>query len=195
MPGDLIITPKENDSESDHTIDGWSDDIELILNNILDNCNKLQREHKHQFIQLESSLKYFRIPLIILSSINSVFSVGLTTYLDQSLVSTLNCLISLICACISSVELFLNIHTAMENSLSSYQAYKLLGIKISSCLKLEREHRDKNSMGFLNEIISEYRNLFEQSLVLIVDLDDKLLNIVVPTKSLLYSSKSNEQTI
>jgi hypothetical protein len=50
-------------------------------------------------------------------------------------------------------------------------------------------------MGFLNEIISEYRNLFEQSLVLIVDLDDKLLNIVVPTKSLLYSSKSNEQTI
>jgi hypothetical protein len=192
---DLVITPKENDVESEHTVDGWSDDIELILNNILDNCNKLQREHKHQFIKLESSLKYFRIPLIILSSINSVFSVGLTTYLEQSLVSTLNCLISLMCACISSVELFLNIHTAMENSLSSYQAYKLLGIKVSSCLKLEREHRDKNSMGFLNEIISEYRNLFEQSLVLIVDLDDKLLNIVVPTKSLLYSSKSNEQTI
>jgi hypothetical protein len=183
--GDNII--EMNGSE--HTIDGWSDDIELILNNLLDNCNKLQQEHKTQFIKMESILKFFRIPLIILSSINSVFSVGLIMYLDQHVVSTLNCLISLICACISSVELFLNIHKSMESSFSSYQSYQILGIKISTCLKLERDHRDKNSIGFLNEVISEYRNLFEQSLVLITDLDDKLLNIVVPTKNMLFSPK------
>ena len=83
----------------------------------------------------------------------------------------------------------LNIHKSMESSFSSYQSYQILGIKISTCLKLERDHRDKNSIGFLNEVISEYRNLFEQSLVLITDLDDKLLNIVIPTKNLLFSPK------
>ena len=39
-------------NESVNTIDGWSDDIELILNNLLDNCNKLQQEHKNQFIKM-----------------------------------------------------------------------------------------------------------------------------------------------
>ena len=133
-------------SATEHTVDGWSDDVELVLQNLLDNCNKLQREHKKQFILMESTLKYFRIPLIILSSINSVFSVGLTMYFQQSLVSTINCLISLICACISSVELFLNIHKSMESSFQSFQSYQILGIKISTTLKLEREHRDKNSI-------------------------------------------------
>ena len=46
-------------NESVNTIDGWSDDIELILNNLLDNCNKLQQEHKSQFIKMESILKFF----------------------------------------------------------------------------------------------------------------------------------------
>ena len=177
------------DYDSDQTIETWSKDIETILDNLLENINILQAEHKKLYIQLQAKLIWFRIPLILLSSLNSVFSVGLNTYVDQSLVSTINCLISLICACISSVELFLNIHKSMESSFSSYQSYQILGIKISTCLKLERDHRDKNSIGFLNEVISEYRNLFEQSLVLITDLDDKLLNIVIPTKNLLFSPK------
>jgi len=183
----LIMADNIEIAGSEHTVDGWSDDIELVLQNLLDNCNKLQLEHKKQFILMESTLKYFRIPLIILSSINSVFSVGLQMYFEQSVVSTLNCLISLICACISSVALFLNIHKSMESSFQSFQSYQILGIKISTTLKLECEHRDKNSIGFLNEAISEYRNLFEQSMVILTEVDDKLLDIQVPVKNLLFS--------
>ena len=178
------------DGDSDETLDGWSKDIETILDNLLDNVNKLQEQHRQRFLQSQSLLIFFRIPLIILSSLNSVFSVGLTNYMEQNTVSTINCLISLICACISSVELFLNINKNMEASLQSYHGYKLLGIKISSCRKLNREHRDKNAIGFLNECISEYKNLLEQSTVLLTDLDDKLLDYKAETKNILFSPRS-----
>lgn len=170
-------------SESDHTVGSWSTDIETILTNLLENVNELQREHKTKFIMLQSQLIYFRVPLIILSSLNSVFSVGLSAYVEQQIVSTINCLISLTCACISSVELFLNIHKNMEITVSSYHGYKLLGIKISSCLKLDREHRDKNAQGFMHDCIADYRSLLEQSVVLIKDLDDRLLNYKAPVQN------------
>jgi hypothetical protein len=173
--------------DSDTTIESWSRDIEIILDNLLENINTLQAEHKKLYIQLQAKLIWFRIPLILLSSLNSVFSVGLSEYVDQSLVSTINCLISLICACISSVELFLNINKNMETTLQSYHGYKLLGIRISSCRKLDREHREKNAIGFMNECISEYKNLLEQSIVLITDLDDELLNYKAETKNVLLT--------
>jgi len=180
------------DGDTDETLDGWSKDIETILDNLLDNVNKLQEQHRQRYLQSQSLLVFFRIPLIILSSLNSVFSVGLTNYMEQNIVSTLNCLISLICACISSVELFLNINKNMEASLQSYHGYKLLGIKISSCRKLNREHREKNAIGFLNECISEYKNLLEQSTVLLTDLDDKLLDYKAETKNMLiFKSPKN----
>jgi len=173
--------------DSDTTIESWSRDIEIILDNLLENINTLQAEHKKLYIQLQAKLIWFRIPLILLSSLNSVFSVGLSDYVDQSLVSTINCLISLMCACISSVELFLNINKNMETTLQSYHGYKLLGIRISSCRKLDREHREKNALGFMNECISEYKNLLEQSIVLITDLDDELLNYKAETKNILLT--------
>jgi hypothetical protein len=175
------------DYDSDQTIETWSKDIETILDNLLENINTLQAEHKKLYIQLQAKLIWFRIPLILLSSLNSVFSVGLNTYVDQSLVSTINCLISLICACISSVELFLNINKNMETTLQSYHGYKLLGIKISSCRKLDRDHREKNALGFMNDCISEYKNLLEQSVVLFNDLDDTLLNYKAETKNVLLT--------
>jgi hypothetical protein len=173
--------------DSDMTVESWSRDIEIILDNLLENINSLQAEHKKLYIELQSKLIIFRVPLILISSINSVFSVGLNTYVDQSLVSTINCLLSLMCACISSVELFLNINKNMETTLQSYHGYKLLGIKISSCRKLDRDHRDKNALGFMNECISEYKNLLEQSVVLLTDLDDSLLNYKAETKNILLT--------
>ena len=183
------------DYDSDQTIETWSKDIENILDNLLDNINILQSEHKKLYIQLQAKLIWFRIPLIILSSLNSVFSVGLNTYVDQSLVSTINCLISLICACISSVELFLNINKNMETTLQSYHGYKLLGIKISSCRKLDRDHREKNALGFMNDCISEYKNLLEQSVVLFNDLDDTLLNYKAETKNVLLTFGSPKKSL
>jgi hypothetical protein len=153
----------------------WSTDIEGILEDIRANSEILSKHHKVQYIALQSQLVYFRVPLIVISAMNSVFSVGLNTYLDQETVSTVNCLLSLTCACISSVELFLQIQKKLEVELNSFHGYYLLGTKISAMLKLDPEHREVEGLTFLNSTVHEYNSLFETSCVNSNEFKDKLV--------------------
>jgi len=104
-----------------------------------------------------------------------VFSVGLTTYVPQTTTSVINCLISLGCACVSAIELFIGINKSMETSLFAYHGYKLLTVKISTCLKLSRANRELEGVPFLKEVINDYNKLLEQSLVISPYLDDILV--------------------
>jgi len=170
-------TPSEN---SDGTIDHWSTDVEKVLYDIRANSEILSKHHKAAYMLMQERLVYFRIPLIVFSAVNSVFSVGLNAYVSQQYVSTINCLVSLLCACISSVELFLQIQKKMEVELASYHGYYLLGTRISATLKLDRQHRESEGISFLNQSIADYNNLFEQSNVDIKDIDDQLVGIINP---------------
>ena len=78
------------------TVEGWSDDVELVCKNIEHNAIELSKLHKKHYLQLSHQQIYYRIPIIVLSSLNSIFSVGLVTYVAQPVVSTTNCVISLI---------------------------------------------------------------------------------------------------
>jgi hypothetical protein len=173
----MTAPPRKHEDDTASTVENWSTDIELVLEDIRANSEVLASHHKQSYIMLQALLIYFRVPLIILSALNSVFSVGLAVYIEQQTVSTVNCLISLICACISSVELFLQIQKKMEIELSSFHGYYLLGTKISAALKLEREHREVDGLNFLHSTVSEYNNLFEQSCVDLREIDDKLVSI------------------
>ena len=73
----------------------WSCDIELILNKIRLKSNMLNKYHKTAYFQYQHLLKSFRIPVIILSGINSVFNVALDHYIDMQTVSLLCCFLSL----------------------------------------------------------------------------------------------------
>ena len=85
-------TPRTIESISS-TTESWSSDIELILSNVLFNSNLLLIEHKKLYFYNKELFKYFKIPLIILASLNSVFSVGLNNFINQNIVSVLTCLI------------------------------------------------------------------------------------------------------
>jgi len=164
-------------NEVSSTASSWSDDIELVLRNILYNSNVLSSQHKDNYLQYKARLIYYKIPVIILSAVNSVISVGLSQFIKQDAVSVITCLLSLICGCISSIELFMNINKNQEIELDAYRGFTALSIKLSSTLKLERENRDAHGTQFLTTVISEYNRLFENSLVLISDIDDKLINL------------------
>jgi hypothetical protein len=168
---------KNEDNEIGSTASSWSDDIELVLKNILFNSNVLSSLHKSNYLEYKGRLKFYKIPVIILSAINSVISVGLSQFVRQDAVSVITCILSLICGCISSIELFMNINKNQEIELDAYRGFTTLSVKISSTVKLERENRDAHGTQFLTTVIGEYNRLFENSLVLISDIDDKLINI------------------
>jgi hypothetical protein len=141
----------------------WTKDIEDMLDNILQNTNELSMHHCTRYLKIKKRLTWYKIPVLVMSGVNSVFSVALTLYVSQQITSVVNCLMSLSCAIITSIEMYLGLTKKLELELSSFQGYRLLGIKISALLKLQRANREVDGMPFLNGIISEYKALFEQS--------------------------------
>jgi hypothetical protein len=176
---------KEEDSDVsslDTKEKSWSSDVELVLNDILNNTKQLSLIHKNNFLVLRHYLFMIRLPIIVLSSINSVLSVGMSSFVSQSITSTSNCIISLICGILGSLELFIGIQSKSDKEFETFQALKSLSIKISHTLKLEASHRETTGLMFLKEVVSEYSTIFENSLVNNMEIDDTLLQLEMKMK-------------
>jgi hypothetical protein len=152
----------------------WSNDIESVLENIRINSVVFNAEHKKRYVYLKGFLRYFKIPTIVLSGINSVISVGLQPYLQQGLISACTCIVSLIITIIGSIELYLSIQTQMENELTTSKEFYLLSIDIFKMLSLERNHRTIEGKTFLEDKFGIYEKLIEQSNVVNKKIQDKL---------------------
>jgi hypothetical protein len=159
---------------------GWSNDICGLLTNYEYNCSTLATGYKNSYLELIDLTKWFRVPLIFLSSANSVISVGLQAYMGQTMVSTLTCLISFLCGLISSVELYLQIQRRIEAQILSYRSFYLLSLKVANVMKLHPQNRHCDPVKFLEEIELEYKELFLNSNVLASKLKDRLLTVDKP---------------
>ena len=155
----------------------WSDDIDAILNNIRLNCIILSKLHKQRYFELKSTLKYYRLPLIILNGFNSIIAVGLQPYADQGTISLTNSLIALMCGIIGSIELFFGIQSRLEADLISQRDYYLLSIDIFKTISLNREHRPSPAKDYLEKSYNTYTKLIESSATLCKVKGDKLLPI------------------
>jgi len=141
----------------------WTTDIEDILENIRLNSVNYSKTHRREYFILKNKLKYFRIPIIVLSGVNSVFSVGLQPYMNQGLISVINCLLALTCGIIGSVELYLKINEQMENNFLLSKDYYILSIDIFKQLNLTRNNRTIDGKTYLDEKFNEYSKLIETS--------------------------------
>lgn len=152
----------------------WTTDIENILEGIRVNCIILTNEHKERYFSLKENLKYYRLPVIIISGINSIISVGLQPYLAQGAISITTCLLALSCSIIGSVELYLGIQKSMEIEMISQRELYLLGVDIYKTLKLTRENRQICGKDYLEKCYNDYCNLIESSNAVAKKLEDKL---------------------
>ena len=155
----------------------WTEDVEYILEKMRINCVNLSDYHRKRYHHYEGYLKYFRIPVIILSAMNSVFAVGLQPYIDQASISITNCLLSMICGIITSIELYLSIQSNMENELSASKDFYILGVDIYKTLNLNRENRGGNPRSYLDEKHAQYCKLIETSNILVKKIKDALAPI------------------
>ena len=155
----------------------YTTDIECYLENVRLNCVLLQKVHKKRYFALKSYLKYFKIPNIIISSSNSVLSVGMGAYMQQSWISGITCLLSLISAIITSIELYLGRENGMVKEEQISRAYYLLGINIFKTLSLTRENRKIDGNDYLNEVFGEYNKLIEKSCFINKSIEDRLMQL------------------
>ncbi len=64
----------------------WSTDIENVLDKLRLNCILRTKYHKSSYFMLKARLKYFKIPVIVLSGLSSVFNVALYNLVSQEVV-------------------------------------------------------------------------------------------------------------
>ena len=165
----------------------WSDEIEEICERLRVNSVNLSEYHRRRYYHFKSYGKWFRLPVIILASINSTASVGLQPVLDQQIISGITCLIGMIMGIIGSLELYLGIQTSMELELKQSKEFYTLAINLYKTLALKRENRLDDGKEFLNDKYSLYTKLCESSNLLDTEMHTDLLAKV--PEEMKYTSK------
>ena len=88
---------------------GWNKEIETILDNIRLNSITLEEYHKTNYFQYRKIVIYIKVPVIVISALNSIVSVSMQEFLPQNYVSLLNCGLSFSVGIISSISLLLKL--------------------------------------------------------------------------------------
>ena len=155
----------------------WSGDIECVLDNLRENAVVMSRKHKESYFFYKQVVKYFRIPTILLSSIGSVSSVGLTNYLHQNHISALTCGLALIVSILNSIELFLRITDTMEKENECSKLFYALAVNIKKTRMLERSRRQQEGSVYLEKSYAQYMTLMEKSNLLSGSIKDKFMEL------------------
>ena len=166
----------------------FSTDQESVLENIRVNCAMLTEYHRKNFLKLSSSITYYRIPVLLLSSVASVWSISGTSFLSQHDVSLINCLLGLTAGFITSIELFMKLDQQIKLSEDLSHKFYAVGADIFKTLSLRDENREVKGNQYLTEIFSEYIKLVEKSNILDTKLKDQLLPLPIKLERALDSS-------
>lgn len=131
-----------------------------ILDKLRINCVNLAAYHNNRY-HLYKNLLFtcFRVPLIVLSGLNSLFSVGLQTYVSQTKVSLINAVISLFCGILTSVELLLNLQKRMEVEMECGKEYYKLSVELFT--ELSKAPCDRGEKGDLGKFLTEKHNVYQ----------------------------------
>ena len=141
----------------------WPNEVEDLLEKLRINCVNLSEYHRKRYYKFKGYGKYFRLPIIVLASINSTASVGLQPVLQQGIISAITCLIGMIMGILGALELYLGIQTNMDLELKQSKEFYTLAIDIYRMLTLRREHRGEDGKDYLNKKYSNYIKLCEAS--------------------------------
>ena len=144
----------------------WTDEVEEICEKLRINCVNLSEYHRRRYYHFKSYGKYFRLPLILLASINSTASVGLQPLVSQEIISGITCLIGMVMGIISAIELYMGIQTSMELELKQSKDFYSLAIDIYKTLSLQRVNRGEDGKDYLNKMYGVYVKLCEASQLL-----------------------------
>jgi hypothetical protein len=155
----------------------WTPDIETVLDHIRFNSVLLSKEHKTRYFYLKKILRYFRLPIIVISSVNSVISVGFQNYISQTTISLINCMLALFCSLVASIEMYLAINRQMEDELMAAKEFYFISIDIFKVLQLQIERRPPDGKAYLEDRYKLYIKLVETSHLSNKRITDKLTPI------------------
>jgi hypothetical protein len=168
-------------------------DVDKILDRIRQNSTILANYHRKRFLVLKARLKYYRVPIIVISALNSVGAVSLQGFIGQTYISLINMFLSLIVGIIGSLEMFFKISEQMTTEDNGSREFYLLSVDIYKYLALDKRNRITEEKEFLSESWTRYTKLIETSYVLKKKVEDKLSALPdAPPTELFVDTSSDE---
>jgi hypothetical protein len=153
-----------SDSNEDNSVSIRKEDVYKVLQKIRNNCIHLSIYHNKRYHFYKNILfSFFRIPLIVLSGVNSFIAVGLPEQISQSTISIINSLLSLLCGILTSIELLWNLQKRMEIELDSHKSYYKLSIEIFKFMELNENLSGSETKIYLNTVYKNYEQLITTS--------------------------------
>ena len=168
-------------------------DIDKILDKIRINSAILANYHRKRFLVLKVRLKYYKVPIIVISALNSVAAVSAQDFLEQTYISLINMFLSLIVGIIGSLEMFFKISEQMTAEDNGSREFYLLSVDIYKYLALDRKNRITEEKEFLTESWTRYTKLIETSYVLKKKVEDKLSVLPDSPPAELFVDTSSEE--
>ena len=142
----------------------WNDCIMLMLDKIRINSLAMSEKHRKRFLEYSGTVKYFDVPIILCSIFSSSFSSLNSVPTSQSQMITTS--ISMFIAVITSIKLYLNLASNINQEISLSKDFYILSISIFKTINLKETDRGVEAVQFLNECYSQYIKLIEQSSLL-----------------------------
>ena len=170
--------------------------VDSILEKIRCNCILLSNAHKERYTELYHMLKYYKIPVIVISGVSSLVSVG-QEFIPQKIITICNGLFGLSCSIIVSIELYLGISSQLAQSASLTKEFYTLSTNIYKSLELSRNNRSENSLTYLESVYGEYSSLCANSYIVKKKFVDNMIPLpeYIPARSNSLSTVFNHSPI
>ena len=153
----------------------WSYEVETLLEKIRINSVTLSNRHRTNFIEYKSLSKYYDLPIIVVSTISASFSVGTQSFIQQEIISTITCGISMFITILGAIKLYLNLDTLIKQENELSKNFNLLHLDIYKTINLSKEQRVEEGLDYLTKKYNEYVRLVEQSNLLRTNIEDVML--------------------
>ena len=153
----------------------WSYEVETLLDKIRINSVTLSNRHRTNFIEYKSLSKYYDLPIIVVSTISASFSVGTQSFIQQEIISTITCGISMFITILGAIKLYLNLDTLIKQENELSKNFNLLHLDIYKTINLSKDQRVEEGLDYLTKKYNDYVRLVEQSNLLRTNIEDAML--------------------
>ena len=152
----------------------YTNDVDTLLEKIRVNCVLFSKAHKQRYLALEQSLKYYKLPVIVISGVSSLVAVS-QEYMPQYYITIINSVFGLCVSVICSVELYLGISVQLSKAAMLTKEFYELSIEIFKVLSMDINHRSENPMTFLESVFGRYSSLYANKDIVKFYIQDQLI--------------------
>jgi len=139
----------------------WFDSEEDFLRKIEKQANMYHKHYMKEYTYYNSLSARFNIPILIVSAMNALTAISLSSFVRQELVSILNAVLSAGTGVLGSIQLYMKLNEKMSNAIRASTLMKKLALKISKELTVARDIRVSEGMTFLQESFAEFNTVLE----------------------------------